>query len=76
MSNVNIESDNDLLAFLIKQSNSDKKNWFGFQEQRIAGIDLAYKIAANHADIISPEQAVDYVIKLNDEIYKKILKVQ
>lgn len=76
MSNVNIESDNDLLAFLIKQSNSDKKNWFGFQEQRIAGIDLAYKIAANNADVMTPDEIVNYVIKLNDAIYMKLLKVQ
>ena len=47
---------------------------FGFQQQRIAGIYLAYKIAENHADKISPEQAVEYVDRLNTAIYKKLIK--
>ncbi len=64
----------DLLAFLITQSTSGQKNWFGFHEQRVAGIDLAYKIAINHADKLSPTEIVDYVISLNNEIYAKILK--
>lgn len=76
MSAVEINSNNDLLNFLITQASSEKKNWFGFQEQRIAGIDLAYKIAANHADVLSPGDVVDYVVKLNDEIYSKLLRVK
>lgn len=76
MSAVEINSNNDLLNFLINQASSEKKNWFGFQEQRIAGIDLAYKIAANHADKMMPSEIVDYVVKLNDEIYSKLLKVR
>ena len=65
-----------LLNFLISKANSGAKNWFGFAEQRITSIDLAYKISALHADTMTPEQVVDYVIKLNDEIYNKILRVQ
>lgn len=64
-----------LLQYLISQSSS-QKNWFGFLEQRIAGVDLAYKIAANHADKLTPEYIVDFVKRLNDEIYENILKAQ
>lgn len=74
MSEVNIQNSQDLLAFLINQSNSGSKNWFGFHEQRIAGITLAYKIAENHADKFEPSEVVDYVINLNNAIYNKILK--
>ena len=64
----------DLLAFLITQSTSGQKNWFGFQEQRVAGIDLAYKIAVNHADKMSPDDVVDYVIALNNGLYNKLIR--
>jgi hypothetical protein len=69
-----IQSSNDLLGFLISQSNSGVKNWFGFQQQRIAGINTAYEIAKNHADTLSPEEVVDYVVKLNNAIYQKMIK--
>ena len=69
-----IQSNNDLLGFLISQSNSGVKNWFGFQQQRIAGINTAYEIAKYHADKLSPEEVVDYVVKLNNAIYQKMIK--
>jgi hypothetical protein len=69
-----IQSNNDLLGFLISQSSSGVKNWFGFQQQRIAGINTAYEIAKIHADKLSPEEVVDYVIKLNNAIYQKMIK--
>jgi hypothetical protein len=69
-----IQSNNDLLGFLISQSNSGVKNWFGFQQQRIAGINTAYEIAKIHADTLSPEEVVDYVVKLNNAIYQKMIK--
>jgi len=69
-----IQSNNDLLGFLISQSNSGVKNWFGFQQQRIAGINTAYEIAKIHADKLSPEEVVDYVVKLNNAIYQKMIK--
>lgn len=69
-----IQSNNDLLGFLISQSNSGVKNWFGFQQQRIAGINTAYEIAKIHADKLSPEEVVDYVVKLNNVIYQKMIK--
>lgn len=69
-----IQSNNDLLSFLISQSNSGVKNWFGFQQQRIAGINAAYEIAKAHADKLSPEEIVDYVVKLNNAIFNKMIK--
>jgi hypothetical protein len=69
-----INNNNDLLSFLISQSNSGVKNWFGFQQQRIAGINTAYEIAKHHADKLSPEEVVDYVVKLNNAIYQKMIK--
>ena len=69
-----IQSNHDLLSFLISQSNSGVKNWFGFQQQRIAGINTAYQIAAIHADKLSPEEIVDFVIGLNNAIYHKMIK--
>lgn len=65
-----------LLNFLIGRASSGEKNWFGFLEQRIAGVDLVYRIAANHADKFTPDEIVQYVIKLNDEIYQQILKAR
>lgn len=64
-----------LLQYLISQS-STQKNWFGFLEQRIAGVDLAYKIAANHADKLTPIEIVNFVKELNDKIYEHILNPQ
>jgi len=69
-----IQSSNDLLGFLISQSNSGVKNWFGFQQQRIAGINTAYQIAAIHADKLTPEEIVEYVTRLNNAIYHKMIK--
>jgi hypothetical protein len=69
-----INNNSDLISFLITQSNSGVKNWFGFQQQRIAGINAAYEIAKHHADTLSPEEVVDYVVKLNNAIYHKIIK--
>jgi hypothetical protein len=63
-----------LLNYLITQANSGTKNWFGFQQQRLAGIHLAYEIAKNHADKMSPEEVADYVTKLNNAIYSKLIK--
>jgi hypothetical protein len=70
-----IQNSTDLLNFIISQANSGQKNWFGFQEQKIAGINTAYAMAINHADKMSPEEIVNYVISLNNTIYQKILKV-
>ena len=68
------DATNGLINFLISQANSGQKNWFGFQQQKIAGINIAYEIAKNHADTMSPEQVADYAFRLNNAIYAKLVK--
>ena len=68
-----VKDSNDLLNFLVAQSDASK-NWFGFTQQRITAIALAHDIARNHADKIGPEAAVDYAVALNQAIYDKIIK--
>lgn len=70
-----IQNSNDLFAYLVNQANSGIKNWFGFHQQKIAGINLAYEIAKNHADKMSPEEVADYAKRLNDAIYDKMIRV-
>jgi len=72
--NTTIQNNTELLNYLIAQANSGTKNWFGFSQQRITGITLAHEIAANHADKMTPDEITDYVIKLNNSIYQKIIK--
>jgi two-component sensor histidine kinase len=67
-----VKDSNDLLNFLVAQSDSSK-NWFGFTQQRITAIALAHDIARNHADKLTPLEAVDYAINLNELIYHKII---
>jgi len=69
-----IQNSTDLLNFIISQANSGQKNWFGFQEQKIAGINTAYEMAVNHADKMTPEEIVEYVLRLNNAIFQKIIK--
>lgn len=68
-----IKDTTDLLSFLVAQSDSSK-NWFGFTQQRITAIALAHDIARHHADKMTPTQAVEYAIELNEVIYHKIIK--
>ena len=63
-----------LLHYLVTQANSGVKNWFGFQQQRIAGINLAYKIAERHADKMTPDEIAEYAFKLNNAVYAKLIK--
>lgn len=65
-----------LLQFLIVQASSGSKNWFGFHQQRVLGINIAYRIAERHADTMSPEQVADYAVRLNNAIYSKLVKEQ
>ena len=69
-----IQNSNDLLSYIVTLAQSGQKNWFGFPQQRIAGIHLAYEIAKNHADKMSPEEVADYVVQLNNAIFLKIVK--
>jgi hypothetical protein len=68
-----IKDTTDLLSFLVSQADSSK-NWFGFTQQRITAIALAHDIARHHADKMTPEQAVQYAIDLNQAVYEKIIK--
>jgi hypothetical protein len=69
-----IQNSTDLLNFIITQANSGHKNWFGFQEQKIAGINTAYEMAIVHADKMTPDEIVEYVLRLNNLIFHKIIK--
>ena len=72
-----IQGQNDLLAYLVDQAEkTGNKNWFSFRQQRIAGVDLCYQIAALHADKMTPDAIVEYVNNLNDVIYQKLLKIE
>lgn len=73
---MDIKSQHDLLGFLISQAGSGQKNWFGFAEQRLTGINLAHEIAARHADKMTPVQVVEYVVALNNCIYTKLIKAE
>jgi len=68
-----IQNNNDLLQYLISQSESGKKDWFGFSQQKILSMDLAYEIARNHASTMTPQQVIDYVLSLNNLIFQKIV---
>jgi two-component sensor histidine kinase len=68
-----IQDSNDLLSYLISQA-SERKDWFGFTQQRITAIALAHEIARNHADTLTPEQAVEYAKALNEAVYQKIIR--
>lgn len=69
-----INNSNDLLNFIVTHANSGVKNWFGFQQQRIAGIHLAYEIAKIHANTMSPQEITKFVKDLNDKIYTDLIK--
>ena len=69
-----IQNSQDLLSYLVHCHGSGNKNWFGFPQQRIAGIHLAYEIAKIHADKMTPEEVTDYVVRLNNAIFQKIVK--
>lgn len=69
-----IQNSNDLFSYLVTQANSGTKNWFGFHQQRIAGINIAYEIAKYHADKMSPEEVAEYAKRLNDAIYDKMIR--
>lgn len=69
-----IQNSHDLLSYVVTMANSGQKNWFGFPQQRIVGIHLAYEIAKVHADKMTPEEIADFVVKLNNAVYQKLVK--
>jgi hypothetical protein len=68
-----IQNTNDLLGFLINQAES-RKDWFGFTQQRLTAVSLAHDIAKIHANTMSPEEVVDFAVRVNDAIYQNIIK--
>lgn len=67
-----IQNTNDLLSFLVTQSET-RKDWFGFTQQRMTAISLAHEIAARHADKMTPQEVVEYAARVNEAIYKTII---
>jgi len=66
----------NILSFLEAHRASGDKDWFGFAQQKVTGINLCHEIAARHADKLSPAEVVDYVIDLNNAIYQKFIRVR
>ena len=70
-----IKNTNDLLGFLVQQA-EDRKDWFGFTQQRLTAVSLAHEIAKRHADKMTPKEIVEYAIELNEVIYHNIIKTR
>lgn len=70
----NVKTSDDLLSFLAKQAEKDGKQWFGFLQQKMTGISLVHQIASRHADKMTPEEVVDYVKRLNNEIFNRMIR--
>ncbi|CAB4121538.1 hypothetical protein UFOVP15_23 [uncultured Caudovirales phage] len=69
-----IKDSTDLLSYLLTQADT-RKDWFGFTQQRMTAVTLAHQIAKQHADKMSPDEVVDYALKLNQAIYNKIIRM-
>lgn len=67
------QASDDLLSYLVAQAQTGAKNWYGYPQQRILNIKLCNEIAAAHADKMTPKQVVDYVLELNDMIFRRIV---
>lgn len=70
---MDITSSTDLLKYLSDRAESGEKQWFGRMQQKITAIQLAHQIAARHADKMTPVQIAEYVVTLNNQIFKKII---
>jgi PIN domain nuclease of toxin-antitoxin system len=68
-----IKDTKDLLGFLVSQA-GERKDWFGFSQQRMTAVTLAHQIAQHHADKMTPEEVVDYALQVNHLIFHKIIK--
>ena len=69
-----IKDSTDILSYLLTQADT-RKDWFGFTQQRMTAVTLAHQIAKQHADKMSPDEVVDYALKLNQAIYNKIIRM-
>ena len=71
-----VKNNDDLLSFFVAEAEKDNKQWYGRLQQKIAGISLAHQIAARHADKMTPDEVVDYVNKLNNSIFNRIINTR
>lgn len=62
-----------LINYLLVQQGRSK-NWFGFKEQKTIAVDTVHRMAVAHGNVMTPEQIVEYVTKLNNLIYQKLIK--
>ena len=76
MTDSNAQLKENILSFLESHRTSGDKDWFGFAQQKVTGINLCHEIAAHHADKFTPEEVVEYVIGLNNAIYQKFIRVR
>ena len=68
-----VENHHDLLNFIIEQSGSGAKDWFGYPQQKIVGVYIAFALAVEHGDKFTPDEIVDYVYKLNNAVFTKLI---
>jgi hypothetical protein len=68
-----VNNSQELLHYLVDRMLSGDKNWFDYPEQKITGISLVHNIATNLADKMSPEEVVDYVVRLNNAIFQRMI---
>ncbi len=73
MQNITVQNTNDLLAFLVNQA-GERKDWFGFTQQKMTAINLAHEIAARHADTMSPDDVVEYSKELTELLFHRVVK--
>ena len=59
-----LKNADDLRTFLVSQSQSGGKAWFGFPQQRIVSIYMCYELAKLHANTMTPNEVVEYAIEL------------
>jgi hypothetical protein len=69
-----IKNSDDLLAYFVAEAEKGNKQWFGWLQQKMTGISLAHHIAARHADKMTPDEVVDYVNRLNNSIFSRMIK--
>ncbi|CAB4242185.1 hypothetical protein UFOVP83_18 [uncultured Caudovirales phage] len=62
----------DLLGFLLERQ-GERKDWFGFKEQRTLAVVLSFEMAKHHGNTMTPDQVTDYASKLCNSIYKKLI---
>jgi hypothetical protein len=70
---MSLDNHSDLLNFIIEQSASGAKDWFGYPQQKIVGVYIAFALAIQHGDKFTPDEIVDYVYSLNNAVFNKLI---